>query len=78
MLTRSKGLQSLFSNRLGLRAFAVVKDYYKILGLTQQATPEEIKDAYRNLAKKYHPDVKTNAKITEVALFLEFSKANTF
>lgn len=33
------------------------KDYYKALGLTKKATPEEIKRAYRALARKHHPDV---------------------
>ena len=33
------------------------KDYYKILGLDKNATQEEIKRAYRRLARKYHPDV---------------------
>lgn len=33
------------------------KDYYKIMGLAKDATPEEIKRAYRRLARKYHPDV---------------------
>ncbi len=34
-----------------------MKDYYKILGVTQQASAKEIKAAYRKLAKQYHPDV---------------------
>ncbi len=33
------------------------KDYYKIMGLAKNATPDEIKRAYRKLARKYHPDV---------------------
>lgn len=35
-------------------------DYYKILGLTHEASGKEIKAAYRTLAKKYHPDVVKN------------------
>lgn len=34
-----------------------MKDYYKILGVSEQATEKEIKGAYRKLAKLYHPDV---------------------
>ena len=33
------------------------KDYYRILGVESYATPEQIKDAYRTLAKRHHPDV---------------------
>jgi len=33
------------------------KDYYEVLGISKQATEQEIKSAFRKLAKKYHPDV---------------------
>ena len=39
-------------------------DYYDILGLDKTATKEDIKNAYRTLSKKYHPDVNTAGNAT--------------
>jgi curved DNA-binding protein len=41
------------------------KDYYTILGISKSATAEEIKRAFRQLARKYHPDVNPNDKSAE-------------
>ena len=49
------------------------KDYYKILGLQRSASDEEIKKAYRKLARKYHPDVSKEKDAEEK--FKEVSEA---
>jgi curved DNA-binding protein len=51
------------------------KDYYKELGVGKTATPEEIKKAYRTLAKKYHPD-KNNGDKSAEERFKLISEAN--
>ena len=50
------------------------KDYYKILGLNRSSTDKDIKQAYRKLARKHHPDVNPGDKSAE-ARFKEINSA---
>ena len=53
---------------------AAKRDYYEVLGITQNASPEEIKRAYRKMARQYHPDVNKAAEAE--ATFKEINEAN--
>jgi molecular chaperone DnaJ len=50
-------------------------DYYKTLGVDKKATPEQIKKAYRKLARQYHPDTNPDNKKAEER-FKEISQAH--
>ena len=51
------------------------KDYYKVLGVEKAATTEQIKKAYRKLARQHHPDVNPNDQGAEQK-FKEINEAN--
>src|SRR6201997_1193331 len=51
------------------------KDYYEILGVKKSASAEEIRKAFRKLARKYHPDVNPGDKSAEEK-FKALSEAN--
>src|SRR3954466_628260 len=51
------------------------KDYYAVLGVAREASADEIKKAFRKLARQYHPDVAKDKKTAE-AKFKEINEAN--
>ena len=51
------------------------RDYYEVLGVDKNASPDEIKRAYRKLAKKYHPDLNPDNKEEAETKFKEASEA---
>lgn len=42
------------------------KDYYKVLGISKQASAQEVKSAYRSMSMKWHPDKNPNADVTSI------------
>lgn len=50
-------------------------DYYKVLGISKEATTDEIKKAYRKLARKLHPDINPNDKEAQ-SKFQKLNEAN--
>lgn len=51
------------------------RDYYEILGVDRNASQDDVKKAYRKLAKKYHPDMNPDNKAEAEEMFKEVSEA---
>ena len=51
------------------------RDYYEVLGVSKNATDEELKKAFRKLAKKYHPDANLDNKEEAEKNFKEVNEA---
>lgn len=61
------------SGAIGMSVAVARRDYYEVLAVERDATPEQLKKAYRRLAHKYHPD--RNAETDAELMFKEASEA---
>ncbi|MGC8734480.1 MAG: DnaJ domain-containing protein [bacterium] len=52
-----------------------MRDYYEILGVSKNATEKELKEAYRKLVRKYHPDLNPNNREEAEKIFREINEA---
>ena len=53
------------------------KDYYEVLGVSKTASQDEIKSAFRRLAKKYHPDVSKEENAAVAAAWIYQKRSGT-
>lgn len=53
-----------------------MKDFYSILGIDENATPQDIKKAFREKSKQFHPDVNPNGEdaFKEIMRLMKFSQ----
>lgn len=72
----NRGIQEGYNRAVKQQKMALRKDHYKILGVTKDASPSEIKKSYRKLALQYHPD-KNQGADSELAekKFIEVGEA---
>ena len=49
-------------------------DFYELLGIKKDATKEEIKKAYRDMVKRYHPDVNKSDEASKIIISLNEAK----
>src|SRR5262245_23467758 len=78
---RGNRQSAIYSNCLSPIAYrpleghmAAKRDYYEVLGISRNASQEEIKKAFRRLARQYHPDVNRDAGAD--VMFKEVNEAN--